>query len=83
MELPTQPVTLSVEQIGDLAQKLATLRHDVHNKLSLIMAAADVTQYKPQLTEKMMATVVEQPLKIIEALAVFTSEFERVFGIRK
>jgi|SRR6516225_661946 hypothetical protein len=83
MELPTQPVTLSVEQIADLNLKLGTMRHDINNKLSLILAAVDVLQYKPQMIEKMTVTVAEQPQKIIDALAVFSAEFEKTFGIRR
>ena len=83
MELPAQPVTLTVEQIAELNEKLGTMRHDVNNKLSLILAAADVTKYKPQLIERMMATVAEQPQKIIEAVAIFSAEFEKAFGITR
>jgi hypothetical protein len=83
MELPTQPVTLTVEQITELNQKLATLRHDVNNKLSLIIAAVDVLQYKPQMIDRMIATVGEQPQQIIDALTGFSVEFERMFGIKR
>jgi len=83
MELPTEPVTLTVEQIAELNQQLANLRHDVTNKLSLILAAVDVTQYKPHMTDRMMATVAEQPHKIIEAVAAFSLEFEKTFGIKR
>jgi hypothetical protein len=83
MESPTQPVTLTVEQIADLNLKLGTMRHDVNNKLSLILAAVDVLQYKPQMIDKMIVTVAEQPQKIIDALATFSAEFEKTFGIRR
>jgi chemotaxis regulatin CheY-phosphate phosphatase CheZ len=83
MELPTQPVTLTVEQIAELHQQLANMRHDVNNKLSLILAAVDVTQYKPQMIDRMMATVAEQPQKIIEMVAAFSAEFEKTFGIKR
>lgn len=83
MELPAQPVTLTVEQIAELNEKLATLRHDVNNKLSLIIAAVDVLQYKPQMIDQMIATVGEQPQQIIEAMANFSTEFEALFGIKR
>ena len=83
MELPTEPVTLTVEQISALNRKLADLRHDINNKLSLIIAAVDVMHYKPQLIERMVATMNEQPPKIIEAMATFSAEFEKVFGIKR
>jgi hypothetical protein len=83
MELPTEPVTLTAEQVADLNRKLSTLRHDVNNNLSLIIAAVEVVQYKPQLAEKMIATANEQPRKIIEAMAKFSTAFESAFGIKR
>ena len=83
MELPGQPVTLTVEQIGELNQKLSTLRHDVNNNLSLIMAAVEVIQFKPHLADRMMTTVTEQPPKIMQAVAKFSAEFEQLLGIKR
>jgi hypothetical protein len=81
--MPSQPVNLSVEQIQDLNQKLSTLRHDINNHLSLIMAATELIRHKPQMTERMMDTLVEQPPKITAAISKFTSEFEGFFGIKR
>jgi len=83
MELPAEPVTLSVEQIAELSQKLATLRHDVNNYLSLIMAATEVILHKPQLLERMLKTVTEQPPRVSEAVARFSAEFDKQFGISR
>lgn len=83
MGLPSQPVTLTVEQIGELNRKLSTLRHDINNNLSLILAAVEVVRYKPNLAERMMATLTEQPPKIIEAMSRFSSEFEATLGISR
>ena len=47
MPLPNQPVTLNVEQIGELNRKLSTLRHDVNNGLALVVAAAEIIRRKP------------------------------------
>ncbi len=83
MPLPSQPVNLTVEQIQALNQKLCTLRHDVNNNLSLIMAATELIRHKPQMAERMMATLVEQPPKISAAMATFSSELERALGITR
>jgi hypothetical protein len=83
MPLPSQPVTLSVEQLADLNRKLAAMRHDINNHLSLIIAAAELIRHKPQTTERMMATLVEQPPKIADALGNFSADFERAFGITR
>ena len=49
MVLPDQPVTLTVEQIRELNQKLSTLRHDVNNNLALVIAAAEIIR-RPAVT---------------------------------
>src|SRR5437773_220483 len=55
MGLPSQPVTLSIEQLDELNKKLSIMRHDINNHLSLIMAAVELLRHKPQLAERMMA----------------------------
>ena len=83
MPLPSQPVTLTVEQVAELNRTLATMRHDINNHLSLVMAAVELIHYKPQTAERMMATLAEQPPKIAAALAKFAGEFEQTFGITR
>jgi hypothetical protein len=81
MLLPSQPVTLTAEQIADLNGKLSTMRHEINNQLAVIVAAVELIRYKPQMAERMLATLSEQPTKIAGALAKFSAEFERSFGI--
>lgn len=83
MRMPSKPVELSVEQIQDLTHKLSVLRHDINNQLSLILAASELIRHKPQMADRMMATVVEQPPKITAAMAKFSAEFEQAFGITR
>ncbi len=80
MASSSQPVTLSASQVDELHQKLSHLRHDINNNLSLIMAAVELIRTKPQMAERMMATLVEQPPKIASALSKFSAEFERSFN---
>jgi hypothetical protein len=83
MALPSQPVTLSVEQIAQLNKKLSALRHDVNNHLSLITASIELIRFKPELAEKMISSANEQPLKISNAINKFSDEFESLFGITR
>jgi hypothetical protein len=43
----------------------------------------ELIRYKPEMAERMMATLVEQPPKITESLRRFSTEFERAFGITR
>lgn len=83
MGLPQKPVEISVAQIEELNRKLSSLRHDVNNHLSLVMAANELIRYKPEMTERMTATLTEQPPKIIEAINKFSAAFEQTFGITR
>lgn len=83
MVLPTQPVTLTVEQIAELNQQLSTMRHDINNDLSLIIAALELLRHKPQTAERMIGTLLEQPPKIAGSMNKFSEEFETKFGIQR
>ena len=83
MTLPSEPVTLTVEQIAALNRELSNMRHDINNNLSLIMAATELIRHKPQTMERMTETLNEQPRKVSEAMSKFSKEFEQVFGIKR
>ena len=83
MGLPSQPVTLTVEQVSELNSKLSDMRHGINNNLAIFMAGLEMLRYKPEAAQKMMGAVYEQPAKITESLAKFSREFEKVFGITR
>jgi hypothetical protein len=83
MPVTTQTVQLTVEQVQELGQKLSTMRHDINNHLSLILAATELIRHKPQMAERMMATLCEQPAKIGDSIAKFSAEFETTLGLRQ
>ncbi|MEY4387289.1 MAG: hypothetical protein RLY20_2572 [Verrucomicrobiota bacterium] len=83
MPLPAQPVTLTPEQIAELNKKLSTMRHDINNNLSMVMAAAELAKLKPEMAEKMLNRLIEQPAKITAQLKDFSAEFEKVLQITR
>ena len=83
MGLPTKPVTLTVDQVTELNRQLSNMRHDINNQLSLIMAAAELIRKKPQTSERMIATLLEQPPKITSAIGKFSVDFERTLGVTR
>jgi hypothetical protein len=83
MGLPSQPVTLTLEQLGELNRELATMRHDINNNLSLIVAAAELIRHKPAVAERMMVTLGEQPGRITAAINKFSTSFEQTLGITR
>jgi hypothetical protein len=83
MTLPSEPVTLSAEQVGELNRKLTDLRHDSNNHLSLIMAAAELMRRRPENAGQMLKTLAEQPQKVSDAIAQFSSSLEEALKIRR
>ncbi len=79
MVLPEQPVTLTAEQLAALNRELGTMRHDINNNLSLILAAVELIRAKPHMTERMITTLLEQPPRITLAMQKFSAEFEKTF----
>ena len=83
MPLPTEPVTLTVEQIGELKQKLSDLRHDVNNNISLMLSAVEMIRRRPETLENMLDAFGRQPRKINDAVAQFAKALESALHIRK
>ena len=83
MALPKQSVTLTPEQVDELSRKLSMMRHDINNNLSVIIAALELIRYKPDVAERMFASIAQQPAKIGETLAKFSAEFEKSLGITR
>ena len=83
MPLPTEPVTLSVEQIGELNRKLSDFRHDINNYVSLTLASAELMRRRPETAERMMASLVEQPPKIITVVKQFSGDLEAALRITR
>ncbi len=83
MTLPTEPVTLSVVQVGELNQKLSHLRHDVNNKLSIIAASLELIRRRPEDADRLLNSLGEQPRKISEIITQFSADIESVLGIKQ
>lgn len=83
MGVPTTPVTLTPEQLTDLNRKLAHMRHEINNQLALIVAAVELLRIKPDLRDKMLETLGQQPPRITDEMARFSADFERACGITR
>ena len=83
MTLPSEPVTLSVEQIRELNQKLSDLRHDVNNNIALMLSALEMIRRRPETVEKMLDSLSRQPQKVIDAVAQFSKNLETSLHITR
>jgi hypothetical protein len=83
MGIPKVPPTLSEEQLIELSHKLSHMRHEINNQLSLVVAALELIRFRPEMRDRMINTLGEQPPKIMAEVAKFTAEFEETFGITR
>lgn len=83
MGLPANPVTLTADQIEELASKLSKVRHNINNNLAMVVAATELIKVNSEMIPRMSNTLMEQPPKIAEELSRFSSEFDKILGISK
>jgi hypothetical protein len=83
MALPTEPVTLTVEQVAGLNKKLADLRHEVNNNLALIIAAVEIMRLKPEAAARLQEQLAEKPHKIAGLVTQFSRDFDAALGIKR
>jgi hypothetical protein len=83
MPSPCEPVILNVEQIDELNKKLASMRHDVNNNLSLIMAAVEILRRRPEAAARMLDSLTEQPHKIAKSVAEFSRDLETALCVTR
>jgi len=84
--LPSQPVTLSPDQIREISSSLRNLRHDINNRIMVIAAACEMAKTKPDKCVEMLAAIEEsmgKPNRIQKAALQLTEVFERNIGITK
>ncbi len=80
---PSGPVTLSVEEILALHQKLRDMRHDVNGRLANIVAAAELMRLRPESAEERLQMLLDQPHKAAETIAQFSREFENLLRLTR
>lgn len=83
MAMANSPVTLSAQQVEELNQKVAKMRHDINNHLSLVVFAIEVLRTKPEMMDRMTTTLSEQAPKIMADLAKFSAELEQLLGVKR
>jgi hypothetical protein len=83
MGVPERPEVLTHDQLVELNSKLSHMRHEVNNQLSLVVAALELVRFRPEMRDKLLNTLSDQPQKIMAEIAKFSAEFEQTFGITR
>jgi hypothetical protein len=83
MAVQSGQITITAEQLKELNHHLSHMRHEINNQLSLVVAALELVRFKPDLRDRMLETVAQQPPRITAEVGKFSAEFERIFGITR
>lgn len=83
MATPPTAANLTAEQVMELNKKLSHMRHEVNNQLAMVVAALELLRFRPEMRDKMLDTITQQPPKILAEIAKFSAEFEQAFGITR
>ena len=83
MGVPITPPTLTAAQLTELNQKLSHMRHEINNQLAMVVAALELIRFRPEMRDKMLTTISQQPPMIMAEVAKFSAEFEQAFGITR
>jgi hypothetical protein len=80
-KLPAAPVTLAVGQVNDLNQRLSEMRHDIRNRLAVIVAVAEIIKLNPTRNLEKLSGILDEIPRILERISEFTGEFEKTLSI--
>jgi hypothetical protein len=74
---------MTAAQLAELNLKLAHMRHEINNQLSLVVTALELMRLRPEMRDKLLITISQQPSLILAEVAKFSAEFEQAFGITR
>ncbi len=69
-------IALSPEQIAEVHKRLSSMRHNVNNHLSLIVAASELVRRKPEVAPRMIENILLQPERINSEVRDFSEALE-------
>src|SRR4051812_3097144 len=83
MGLPENSIALSPDQIADLNKKLSVMRHNVNNHLALVVAASELIRRKPEMSQRLVENIMQQPERIMAEIRSFSTDLEALIGITR
>ncbi len=82
MDLPQSTIAVSPERVAELTKKLGLMRHNVNNHLALVVAACELIRRKPEMAERLLETIQQQPPRINSELRAFAEDCESLLNLK-
>jgi hypothetical protein len=79
----TEPVTsIPPEEIAQLQKKFSEIKHSINNALAVMMALSEMSQQRPDYSEKLASTVLTKAPQIVSSLQEFTQALNEKAGAK-
>lgn len=72
--------TISQEEIAVLQKKFSEIKHSINNALAVMMALSEMSQRRPDYSEKLASTVLTKAPQIVSSLQEFTQALNEKAG---
>ncbi len=72
--------TLSSEELVQLQKKFSEIKHSINNALAVMMALSEMSQRRPDYSEKLASTVLTKAPQIVSGLQDFTQALNEKAG---
>jgi hypothetical protein len=74
--------TLSSEEMAQLQKKFSEIKHSINNALAVMMALSEMSQRRPDYSEKLASTVLTKAPQIVSSLQEFTQALNEKAGTK-
>ena len=77
-----QGSTIPQEEIAQLQKKFSEIKHSINNALAVMMALSEMSQRRPDYSEKLASTVLAKAPQIVSGLQEFTQALNEIAGTK-
>ena len=79
----TEPATsIPQEELVQLQKKFSEIKHSINNALAVMMALSEMSQRRPDYSEKLATTVLSKAPQIVSSLQEFTQALNDKAGTK-
>ena len=71
---------ISQEELAELQKKFSEIKHSINNALAVMMALSEMSQRRPDYSEKLASTVLTKAPQIVSSLQEFTQALNEKAG---
>ena len=74
--------TLSSDELVQLQKKFSEIKHSINNALAVMMALSEMSQRRPDYSEKLATAVLGKAPQIVSSLQEFTQLLNEKAGVK-